>query len=242
MAEQNKNKLKKSLLSSFCCYCCCFLLYFWQPSQSALSAWPEPGCRRSFSKLSEMCILVSCLQLRADDKSKVTGTTPNQEPNRHASCFRHHYIPVHFACWVSCSPGYLVLWSKGNTLETPVALSECVSKQEKQNRKKGKNTCPFGLMAEYGIVLLNTRHGTSYRQSPRTLWSTGLGALRYVLDFYSVPLRIAALMEKDVRSISIPCLGNSLYNNTCTNAKITLRLSLPGYTTFAFQEEKTPKP
>lgn len=117
---QSKTKTKQnktSLLSSFCWCCCCFLLYFCQPSQSA---WPEPGCRRSFSKLSEMCFLVSHLQLRADDKSEVTGTTPNQEPNGHASCFRHHHIPTHFACWVLCSPGYLVLWSKRNTLETPV--------------------------------------------------------------------------------------------------------------------------
>lgn len=44
----------------------------------------------------------------------------------------------------------------------PSALSECVSKQEKQNRN---NTCPLGLMAEYGIVLLDTRHGTRRHQS-----------------------------------------------------------------------------
>lgn len=63
--------------------------------------------------------------------------------------------------------GYLALLGacfviKGKQFRNPSALSEHVSKQEKQNRN---NTCPFGLMAEYGIVLLNTRHGTRRDQS-----------------------------------------------------------------------------
>lgn len=136
--------------------------------------------------------------------------------------------------WVPC---FVI---KRKYFRKPSALSEYVSKQEKKNRN---NTCPLGLMAEYGIVLLDTRHGSRRHQSQTERQNSVKCWLRgSPVCFRLLQCSFEELMEKDIRSIIIPCLGNSLYDNVCTNGKKTLRLSLPGYTTFAFQEENSPKP